>query len=123
MEDKRVTPLCEAGEEAALMVLERRGHTIRERGWECKYGSVDIVAFDNDRNHLVFTEVQTRMGAQNGFPEYIMDEKKRARYEKIAACYLNESDVTDCGVRFDVIAVVFLDNRNAFVHQHTNVWG
>ena len=77
---------------------------ILERNWTCYAGEADIIARD-ERNTLCFVEVKTRRGVEKGFPEEAVTAKKRDRYEKIAACYLQRSDYVDIRVRFDVITI------------------
>lgn len=92
------------GETAAAQYLERAGFEILERNWTCRFGEADIVAREDD--DIVFVEVKTRRGIEKGLPEDAVGPRKRDRYEKIAACYLSEHDLTDCYVRFDVIGIL-----------------
>lgn len=109
------------GEKAALRYLERRGFDVLDANWLCPFGEADIVAFDGDT--LCFIEVKTRRGAEKGFPEEAVDARKRAKYEKIAACYLKEHEYVDVHVRFDVIAILVLGSDRAFLRMHMNAFG
>ncbi len=108
------------GERAAAHFLERKGFEILETNWSCFAGEADIIALDGST--LCFVEVKTRTGVQKGFPAEAVDAKKRARYEKIAACYLQHYEKTDICVRFDVISILVLSKNRAFLRLHTNAF-
>lgn len=108
------------GELAALRYLERRGFEILEHNWECRYGEADIIA--RDGSTLVFIEVKTRSNIRKGFPSEAVDEEKRARYEKIACCYLKTHDEVDIPVRFDVMALIVLGNDRALIKHYVSAF-
>lgn len=109
------------GEQAAASYLEHVGYEVIERNWRCPAGEADIVALDEDE--LVFCEVKTRTSLKRGFPSESVDEKKRARYEKIAAWYLKAFDVGTRPVRFDVIAVLVVNDDRAMIRHYKNAFG
>lgn len=109
------------GEEAASKFLKRRGFEILHRNWSCFAGEVDIVALQEDT--ICFVEVKTRSNAQKGFPSEAVDECKRDRYERIAACYLKDHAFDDLRVRFDIIAILVLNKDHAFLRHHINAFG
>lgn len=109
------------GEEAATRFLKKRGYEILERNWSCFAGEADIVARIDGT--LCFIEVKTRSQVEKGFPEEAVDARKRARYERIAAYYLQQYDATDIRVRFDVISILVLSENRAFLRFHTNAFG
>ena len=113
--------LGKKGEEAAARFLERRGFEILERNWTCFAGEVDIIALQEDA--LCFVEVKTRSSIQKGFPSEAVDGRKRDRYERIAACYLQENTHEDLRVRFDVISILALGEGRAFLRHHINAFG
>lgn len=104
------------GEDAAARFLFRRGYDIIERNWKCRFGEADIIARDGDS--LVFIEVKTRTGIENGFPSDAVDAKKRDRYERIALAYLSDRDEVDIPVRFDVVAIVAISEGRAVIRHH-----
>lgn len=113
--------LGKRGEAAAERFLRSKGYEVLERNWSCFAGEVDIIAQFDDV--LCFIEVKTRRGIRKGFPEEAVDAKKRARYEKIAACYLQQNDFNEMRVRFDVIALMVVSDSRAFLRFHTNAFG
>ena len=109
------------GEEAAAKFLQRRGFEVIERNWKCIAGEADIIALCEDT--LCFVEVKTRSDVQKGFPSEAVNERKRDRYERIAACYLKDHVYDDLRVRFDVISILVLNNDRAFLRHHANAFG
>lgn len=108
------------GEDAAVRFLDRRGYDILERNWTCVAGEADIIARDDDT--LVFVEVKTRSSIEKGLPSEAVDKAKRQRYERIAAHFLQNYEVTDVIVRFDVISLVTVSPDRALVRHHINAF-
>ncbi|MEA5019459.1 MAG: YraN family protein [Gordonibacter sp.] len=108
------------GEDAAVRFLDRRGYDILERNWTCVAGEADIIARDDDT--LVFIEVKTRSSIEKGLPSEAVDKTKRQRYERIAAHFLQNYEVTDVIVRFDVISLVTVSPDRALVRHHINAF-
>lgn len=108
------------GEEAAARFLVHRGYEILERNWECCAGEADIIA--RDERVLVFVEVKTRSDSSMGFPAEAVTAKKRERYERIACLYLQDHDLSDMMVRFDVISLVAIAQDRALIRHHINAW-
>lgn len=109
------------GEEAAAKYLKRRGFEVLHRNWTCFAGEADIVALQDDT--LCFVEVKTRTSVEKGFPSEAVNQRKRDRYERIAACYLKEHTYEDLRVRFDVISILVLGPDHAFLRHHINAFG
>lgn len=109
------------GEEAAARYLEHVGYEILERNWRCPAGEADIIALDEET--LVLCEVKTRTSLRRGFPSESVNEKKRSRYELIAAWYLRENDVGTRPVRFDIIAVLVVNDDRAMIRHYQNAFG
>lgn len=109
------------GEEAAARFLERKGMEILERNWTCPAGEADIICRDEDT--LCFVEVKTRSTVEKGFPAEAVDECKRARYERIAASYLQTYESCDIRVRFDVISILVISKHRAFLRYHIDAFG
>lgn len=113
--------LGKRGEKAAVAFLKRQGFEILETNWTCFAGEADIIA--KDGTTLCFIEVKTRTGIQKGFPEESITARKRSRYERIAACYLQGYDEVNIRVRFDVISILVVSENRAFLRMHTNAFG
>lgn len=117
---KRNKALGRRGENAAAQYLVHRGYEILERNWTCFAGEADIIARDGDV--LVFVEVKTRSDERMGFPSEAVTKEKRQRYEKIACAYVADHTFTDMMMRFDVIAMVVIDDDRAIVRHHINAF-
>ena len=105
------------GEWLALCHLRRLGWDIVTRNWSCKKGEVDLIAYD--RGQLVVVEVKTRKQERPGPPpEERFDDKKLRRLEHLAVDFLRRYELSDCPVRFDLIAVETADLRT-FELRHT----
>lgn len=109
------------GEDAAVKFLENKSYEIIDRNWKCKMGEADIVAINDDT--LVFIEVKTRSNLTTGLPEDAVGPKKRKKYECIAAMYLQDHDFVDMQVRFDVIAILVINESRAMIRHHVNAFG
>lgn len=70
------------GENLAVAYLEEQGLHIVERNWRCSHGEIDVVAYDEDEELLVFVEVKTKSGPGFGAPlEAITYAKARKLYQ------------------------------------------
>ncbi len=119
-ESRHNIELGRRGEEAAARFLERRGFEVLERNWTCSAGEADIIAQDEDT--LVFVEVKTRSNTEKGLPEEAVDERKRERYERIAAAFLQTYETVDIAVRFDVVSILVIGSERAFLRHHVNAF-
>lgn len=112
--------LGKRGEDAAARYLRFMGYQILERNWECPFGEADIIARDGET--LVFIEVKTRKSIRKGFPAEAVTPKKRARYERIAACYLRTYGSLDIPMRFDVIALLVVGPDRAMIKHYVDAF-
>lgn len=117
---RRNIELGQRGEDAAARFLYRRGYDIVERNWTCLAGEADIIARDGEA--LVFIEVKTRSSTEKGLPSEAVNATKRSRYERIAALFLQDYDVVDVPVRFDVVSIVVVAADRALIRHHINAF-
>lgn len=108
------------GEDAAARFLDRRGYEVVDRNWECFAGEADIVA--RDGGTLVFVEVKTRSNCDKGFPAEAVTRAKREKYERIALAYLQDHEVSDIAIRFDVVSIVVIATDRALIRHHINAF-
>lgn len=90
------------GEEQAAAKLLADGYRIEARNWRCRYGEIDIIAFD-PQGTLCFIEVRTRRGIRFGGAMGSISAKKRKTMAAAAALFLAERSL-DVASRFDLIA-------------------
>lgn len=97
-------PLGQAGEDAAVRFLERRGFEILARNLRSRLGEIDLIARDGPT--LVFVEVKARRGSPGEPPQTGVTARKRARLARLALDYLARRWLSDLACRFDVVAVI-----------------
>jgi len=91
------------GEEAAWKFLKRRGYRIRETGFRCRHGEIDIVAQKND--YLVFVEVRTKTNLDFGTPEESITQAKKEKLIASALTYTSTHENLAPLWRIDVVAI------------------
>jgi len=96
------------GEQAAQKYLKKHGYRIRERGFRCRYGEIDIIAQKKDC--IVFVEVRTKTGLEFGTPEESLTRSKKKRLIASALTYTGTHHDLPAQWRIDVVAVE-LDDR------------
>lgn len=100
------------GEAETARFLRRRGYSLLESQWRCRFGELDLVARDR-RGMLCFVEVKLRGNLSLGLPREYVDARKRERLRKAAACYMSIRDL-DEPARFDV-AELFIDSTGKII--------
>lgn len=123
MEEKKAkAEIVPEGRFVAKAFLERKGLEIVEDGWECPAGKVDFIALNEGT--LVFIDVNSRRGEDEGLPAQYPTESDRMRLEGIAGFYLAaQDDVVDRRIRFDVVSVLVIPPDRALVSHHINALG
>lgn len=94
------------GEALAAAHLAGAGYRIVERNYRCRFGEIDIVAWEGDT--LVFAEVKSRRSAAYGPPALAVGLQKQRKISRIALHYLSEKRLSRTPARFDVVAVMLL---------------
>jgi putative endonuclease len=91
------------GERAAQKFLKKRGYRIRETGFRCRHGEIDIIAQKKD--WLVFVEVRTKSNLEFGTPEESITQAKKDRLIASALTYtVTHQDIPSLW-RMDVVAI------------------
>ncbi len=101
------------GEEEACRYLKSQGYQILERNWRFRKLEVDIIA--QKAELMVFIEVKTRKNNIFGEPEIFVNNKKQSFLIAAAHQYLTEKNI-DLESRFDIIAIVQLNNNQTVKH-------
>jgi len=91
------------GERAAQKFLKKRGYRIRETGFRCRHGEIDIVAQQKDC--MVFVEVRTKSNLEFGTPEESITQAKKERLIASALTYTTTHQDIPSLWRIDVVAV------------------
>lgn len=95
------------GEQVAVQYLQSLGFTVLERNWRCRYGELDVVAFDPAAAVVVFVEVKARTSDRYGGVAYAVTPDKVRRLRRLAGLWLAEHPGCCAGVRLDVVGVRF----------------
>ena len=113
MEIAKHTQLGREGENEAVAFLKSLGYDILRRNYRYLKAEVDIIA--QIGNELVFVEVKTR---SSSYFEDILDaiNRRKERLIATAADHFIETNELDVEVRFDVIAVVFENQKTMIEH-------
>ena len=91
------------GEKAARKFLKKRGYRIREKGFRCHHGEIDIVAQKKD--WLVFVEVRTKSNLEFGTPEESITQAKKEKLIASALTYTSTHKDLPPLWRIDVVAI------------------
>ena len=91
------------GEEAARKFLKKRGYRIRETGFRCRHGEIDIITQKKD--YLVFVEVRTKTSLEFGTPEESITRAKKEKLITSALTYTNTHQDLPPLWRIDVVAI------------------
>jgi putative endonuclease len=103
------------GERAAARYLKKQGMRVLTRGFRTRWGEIDLIA--RDRDTLVFVEVKTR---RRGEPAEAVTPEKQKRLTRAAFQFLRRHRLLEPSVpsRFDVVAIVWPDDRSKPRIQH-----
>jgi putative endonuclease len=96
------------GEKTAQKFLKKRGYRIRETGFRCRHGEIDIIAQKKDS--LVFVEVRTKSNLDFGSPEESITQAKKEKLIASALTYTATHPKLPPQWRIDVVAIE-LDDR------------
>ena len=91
------------GEKAARKFLKKRGYRIREVGFRCHHGEIDIIAQRKD--YLVFVEVRTKTNLDFGTPEESITAAKKKKLIALALTYTSTHQNLPPLWRIDVVAI------------------
>lgn len=105
-----------AGEDIACRYLKKQNYQIIERNFFYNGGEIDIIAFDIEKNELVFFEVKTRSNKAYGLPSESVDNFKIKRILRGAKFYMHIHSLENVFVRFDVLELFFVNDRYLVNH-------
>ena len=108
--------LGQRGERAAERFYLRQGMVVIDRGFQDKFGEIDLIVIDDDT--IVFVEVKTRTSDVMGRPEEAVDDTKQEHLTKTAIGFLKWNRLTECRARFDVIAIIWPNESDEPAIEH-----
>ena len=92
------------GEQAACDYLVRHGYTILDRNVRRGRGEIDIIA--RRRGVIAFIEVKRRSSLSFGTPAEAVNPEKQRRILSAASIYLQEKNLSEANIRFDIIEIL-----------------
>ena len=104
------------GEKTAQKFLKKRGYRIRETGFRCHHGEIDIIAQQKD--WLVFVEVRAKSSLDFGTPEESLTQSKKRRLIATALTYTTTHRDLPSLWRIDVIAIELDDKGRTRRIEH-----
>ncbi len=99
----RSQELGKAGEQAARLFLEKKGHRVLECNYRFEHKEIDIVSLCG--TILVFTEIKTRSHYALGYPEEAVHVQKQLLLKQAAEYYCLQHPQYE-QLRFDVISIL-----------------
>jgi putative endonuclease len=108
------------GEEIAVTYLKDKKYKIIDRNYRCKCGELDIIATDG--KVLVFVEVKTRKNYSYGPPQLSVTQFKQRQISKAALTYVASKKLGDINARFDVIAILLLEQGKPQINHIKNAF-
>lgn len=101
------------GEEKACAFLIDKNYIILHKNWRFKKYEVDIIA--KYRNTIVFVEVKSRASDAFGEPEMAVTKQKQ-KFLVIAANHYLQTHNIELECRFDIIAILSINNNITVKH-------
>ncbi len=94
-------------ENVAANYLEAEGYEIIARNYQAGHKEIDLII--KKENEIIFVEVKSAANLKFGHPAERVDEKKKNNLIKAAHYFIEEHNIIDYDLRFDVIT--FLDGK------------
>ena len=105
------------GEQQAAKYLRRRGYSILDMNYSCRFVEIDIIA--KKRKFVVFAEVKLRRNADFAQAKEFVTFSKQQRIIRTAQIWLCENE-TELQPRFDVIEIYAPEGMNGKIDiKHT----
>jgi putative endonuclease len=102
--------LGQQAEALASQYLQKQNLTLIDQNYHCRRGEIDLIM--QDQHTLVFIEVRYRKNARFGSALESVDHRKQAKIITTAEHYLLQSKHEYFDYRFDVIAIMPMQNSD-----------
>jgi putative endonuclease len=97
------------GETLALDFLKKKGLRILARNYRFGKKEIDIIA--QERGTVCFIEVKTRSSQEFGLPQEALTYRKIQHLTQLALGYIKRYKLSKCDFRFDVVSVLWENNK------------
>lgn len=99
------------GEEIACKYLIKNKYEIVDRNFFYNGGEIDIIAYEKEKNELVFIEVKTRANKKYGLPAEAVNEFKIKHIIKGIKYYLHIHNLENKLIRIDILELYYKENK------------
>lgn len=110
------------GEQLALEFLKEKGFSIIETNYRYGKGEIDIIAKEADSDVLIFIEVKSRKNLEFGEPEYAITKNKIRQIKRMAQLYFYDKEIKEADCRFDVITILYNQQRKPELKHYINAF-
>lgn len=94
------------GEQLAVDHLTSLGWSVLARNWRCRWGELDVIAYEPAASAVVFVEVKTRSGDGFGGLAQAVTPTKVRRLRRLAGLWLASQTRSWPQIRLDVVGVL-----------------
>lgn len=95
--------LGKLGEDLAAAHLQAKGYSLLARNYRYGHNEIDLIL--RHGNEYVMVEVKTLQAGTGLYPEASVTIRKQGEIKKAATAYVEVHNLSNCIVRFDVVAV------------------
>lgn len=110
------------GEQLALEFLREKGYSIIETNYRYGKGEIDIIAKDEEKDLLIFVEVKSRKNLEFGEPEYAVTKNKIRQIKRMAQLYFYDKEIKEADCRFDVVTILYNQQRKPELKHYVNAF-
>ena len=112
------------GESRCEKFLKKQGYRFVARNFSCKYGEIDLIFMSaaNSAPGLVFVEVKTRRNERFRKAQEAVGCHKRRRIGFTAKHFIQQYQIKDKSLRFDVVAIILGDKGTPQIRHYKNAF-
>ena len=110
------TEFGKIGESITCKYLCQNHYKIIDKNYYYRGGEIDIIAYDEEENELVFIEVKTRSNYSYGTPAEAVTNVKQKHIYKAARYYIHLHNLYELYTRIDVIEILLKNNSYKLNH-------
>jgi len=104
------------GESEVQKYLTQNNYIIILNNFRCRFGEIDIIARDMEKQELVFIEVKTRNNSLYGRPAESINKRKKRHILKTIQYFLHRYKLEEEFVRIDAIEV-YINNGRCYLNH------
>ena len=109
------------GEKRCENFLRSNGYKFIARNFSCKAGEIDLI-LSSESGSVVFVEVKTRQDEQMAQAQEAVNFKKQRSLVKSSGLFLEQYNIKNRPMRFDVVAVVLGKSGKEEIRHYKNAF-